>query len=332
MLEAWSRRRWLGAALGGLAGTAGAQSASPPAMAWPRGKPVTVLVPFAAGGSLDGTTRLVTQQLAARWQHTVQVENATGAGGSIGMARAIAAPPDGATWLMAGDAPLVPGSPGETRYRHDVLRELIPTVLVNTAPMVLVTYPTYEANDFQQFISQVKARPGRTSYATSGVGTLPHLAMEMVKRAAGLHIVHIPYRGGAPIANDVAGKQIEFALLITASALPAIRSGLLKPLAVTGDKRLPMLPNVPAMAESPGFAGFNVVSWAGLYAPARTPTDIVQRMAADVGEVLPLDAVKGRLAEQGVFVQGGSPADFASFIERDRAQALRILQVLSLKE
>ncbi len=313
-------------------GTARAQQAQPNPTGWPKAKPVSVIVPFGAGGSLDATTRLITQQLTSRWQQTVQVENATGAGGSIGIARAIAAAPDGYTFLMAGDAPLVPGGPGETRYRHDMLRELAPVGLVNTAPMVLVTYPDFEAKDIRQFMSLVKTRPGRYSYATSGVGTLPHLAMEMIKRAAGLHIVHIPYRGGAAIANDVAGKQIEFALLISASALPAIRSGLLRPLAVTGDRRLPMLPEVPTMAEINGFSGFNVVSWAGLYAPARTPVDILQRASADLAAVVQLDAVKGRLAEQGVFTQGGSPADFAAFIERDRTQFNRILQVLSLKE
>lgn len=302
------------------------------APAWPRAKPVTVIVPYAAGGSLDGTTRLVGQTLAARWQHTVQVDNTTGAGGSIGIAKAIAAAPDGYTFLMAGDAPFIPGGPGETRYRHDMTRELVPVGLVNTAPMILVAHPSFEAQDFNQFVSIVKRQPGRTSYATSGVGTLPHLAMEMIKRAAGLHIVHIPYRGGAQIANDVAGKQIEFALVISATALPSIRSGLLKPLAVTGDRRLPMLPNVPTVAESPGFSGFNVGSWAGLYAPARTPADIVQRMNADLVAVLQSDAVKGRLAEQGIFTQSGSAADFATFIERDRAQLGRILQVLSLKE
>ena len=156
--------------------------------------------------------------------------------------------------------------------------------------------------------------------------------MEMVKRKAGLHIVHIPYRGGAQIANDVAGKQVELAMLITASALPSLRSGAFKALAVTGSSRLAALPQVPAISESAVFKGYNVVSWAGLYAPANTPADIVQRMSQELGDVLKMDAVRGRLAEQSIFTQGSTPAGFVQFIEQDRAQVKEILQVLSLKE
>ena len=154
----------------------------------------------------------------------------------------------------------------------------------------------------------------------------------MVKRQAGLHLVHIPYRGGAQIANDVAGKQIELAMLISASAMPAVQAQLVKALAVTGDARLPGLPQVPRVAETPGFKGYNMVSWSGLYAPAKTPAEIVQRLAQEASEVLKSDAVRGKLAEQSILAQGGSPAAFAAFIERDRAQVLDILRLLSLKQ
>ncbi|MFN0182527.1 MAG: Bug family tripartite tricarboxylate transporter substrate binding protein [Aquabacterium sp.] len=299
---------------------------------WPLAKPLTIVVPYAAGGSLDATTRLVAQHLATRIGQSVQVENTTGAGGAIGIARGIAAPRDGYTFLMAGDAPLLPGGPGQSSYRHDMLRELIPSVLVNTAPMVLVAAPAAPVSSFDEWVTLVRGKPGRLNYGTSGVGTLPHLAMEMIKARGRLHIVHIPYRGGAPIVNELAGGQIDAALLISASALGPIRAKLLKPIAVTGERRLPGLPDVPTVAESAAFKGFNAVSWAGLYAPAGTPGDIVAAVNREVGEVLKLDAVRGRLAEQGVFVQGGSPADFSAFIERDRAQTLEVLKTLSLKE
>ncbi len=299
---------------------------------WPRSKAINIIVPFGAGGSLDGTTRLVAQHLGTRVHQSVVIDNATGAGGGIGIGKAIAAPKDGYTLLMAGDAPLVPGGPGETTYRFDMLRELTPVVLVNTAPMVIVVSPGTPADTFAAWVALVRSQPGRINYASSGVGTLPHLAMEMIKQRARLHAVHIPYRGGAQIANDVGGGQIDAAMLISASALPAIRARLLKPLAVTGDKRLPSLPDVPTVAELPALAGYNVVSWAGLYAPAGTPGDVVQRLNTEVNEVLRLDAVRGRLAEQSVFVQGGTPADFAAFVERDRAQFLAVLKTLSLKE
>lgn len=318
----------------GLAAAAGAGVTFPASAqtAWPRSKPISIIVPFGAGGSLDGTTRVVAQQLATRLGQSVTVDNATGAGGTVGIGKGIAAAPDGYTFLMAGDAPLVPGGPGQSSYRFDVLRELMPVSLVNTAPMVLVAHPSVPANNFDELVAHIRRNPGRLNYASSGVGTLPHLAMEMVKRKAGLHIVHIPYRGGAQIANDVAGKQVELAMLITASALPSLRSGAFKALAVTGSSRLAALPQVPAISESVVFKGYNVVSWAGLYAPANTPADIVQRMSQELGEILKMDAVRGRLAEQSIFTQGSTPAGFVQFIEQDRAQVKDILQVLSLKE
>ena len=324
-----SRRQLLSlAAAGGAAGIwpAAAQTA------WPRAKPISIIVPFGAGGSLDGTTRLVAQALASRLGQSVTVENATGAGGTVGIQKAIAAAPDGYSFLMAGDAPLVPGGPGQSSYRFDMLRDMIPVSLVNTAPMVLVAHPSLPANNFAELVPYVRRSPGKLNYASSGVGTLPHLAMEIVKRKAGLHIVHIPYRGGAQIANDVAGNQVELAMLITASAIPFLKSGAIKALAVTGANRIAALPQVPAIGEVAAMRGFNVVSWAGLYAPANTPTDVVQRVSQELAELLKTEAVRGRLAEQSIFAQGSTPAGFAQFITQDRAQVQQILQTLSLKE
>ena len=317
-----------------LAAACGAAGIWPAAAqtAWPRAKPISIIVPFGAGGSLDGTTRLVAQALASRLGQSVTVENATGAGGTVGIQKAIAAAPDGYSFLMAGDAPLVPGGPGQSSYRFDMLRDMIPVSLVNTAPMVLVAHPSLPANNFAELVPYVRRSPGKLNYASSGVGTLPHLAMEMVKRKAGLHIVHIPYRGGAQIANDVAGNQVELAMLITASAIPFLKSGAIKALAVTGANRIAALPQVPAIGEMATMRGFNVVSWAGLYAPANTPTDVVQRVSQELAELLKTEAVRGRLAEQSIFAQGSTPAGFAQFITQDRAQVQQILQTLSLKE
>ena len=317
-----------------LAAATGAAGLWPAAAqtAWPRAKPISIIVPFGAGGSLDGTTRLVAQALASRVGQSITVENATGAGGTVGIQKAIAAAPDGYSFLMAGDAPLVPGGPGQSSYRFDMLRDMIPVSLVNTAPMVLVAHPSVPANNFDELVQYVRRNPGKLNYASSGVGTLPHLAMEMVKRKAGLHIVHIPYRGGAQIANDVAGKQVELAMLITASAMPSLKSGAFKALAVTGASRIAALPQVPTIGELSAMKGYNVVSWAGLYAPAQTPTDVVQRVSQELVELLKTEGVRGRLAEQSIFAQGSTPAGFAQFITQDRAQVQQILQTLSLKE
>ena len=313
-------------ALGGSALAAAAQPA------WPT-RPVTLVVPYSAGGSLDATTRLVAQKLSERLNQQVLVENVTGAGGSLGFAKVMQAAPDGTTFLMAGDAPLNPNAPpGGPYYKVDVLKELQPVVLVNTAPMVLVAQPALPANSLAELIALAKKQPGKLSYATSGIGTLPHLATEMIKQVAQIHMVHIPYRGGSQIANDVAGNQVELAMLIAASAAPYVQGKTVKALAVTSDRRLALLPDVPAAAETPGFKGFNVVSWAGLYAPAKTPAAVVSRMNHEVDEVLKTAAVRETLAKAGALAGGGSPAAFASFIQQDRAKIAKVLQVTSLRE
>jgi tripartite-type tricarboxylate transporter receptor subunit TctC len=299
---------------------------------WPS-KPVTIIVPYSAGGSLDTTTRLMAQRLSERLGQSVLVENVTGAGGSVGIMKAIQSNPDGYTLLMAGDAPLnTSTAPGAPIYKHDMLKELTPIALVNTAPMVLVAHPSLKANSLTELLVLAKAKPGALNYASSGIGTVPHLATEMVKQAAKIHMVHIPYRGGTQIANDVVGNQIDLAMLINASAAPYIKAKTIKPLAVTSDKRLSTMPDVPSVAETPGLQGFNVVSWAGLYAPANVSGAIATRLNREIDEILKTDAVKNRFTDFGAVTGGGPASAFVSFIEKDRARFTQILKTVSIKE
>jgi tripartite-type tricarboxylate transporter receptor subunit TctC len=299
---------------------------------WPS-KPVTIIVPYSAGGSLDTTTRLVAQRLSERLGQSVLVENVTGAGGSVGIMKAIQSSPDGYTLLMAGDAPLNTSTAlGAPIYKHDMLKELTPIALVNTAPMVLVAHPSLKANSLTELLTLAKAKPGALNYASSGIGTVPHLATEMVKQAAKIHMVHIPYRGGTQIANDVVGNQIDLAMLINASAAPYIKAKTIKPLAVTSEKRLSTMPDVPSIAETPGLQGFNVVSWAGLYAPANVPSVIATRLNREIDEILKTDVVKNRFTDFGAVTGGGSAAAFVSFIEKDRARFTQILKTVSIKD
>jgi tripartite-type tricarboxylate transporter receptor subunit TctC len=316
---------------GVLAAGPAVQAQTAPA-AWPT-HAITIIVPYSAGGSLDATARLVGQRLSERLGQQVVIENVTGAGGGLGFAKAIQAAPDGHTFLIAGDSPLIPGAPkGGPYYKHDVLKELAPVVLVNTAPMVLVAAPAVPAGSLADLVALARKQPGRLSYATSGIGTLPHLATEMIKQQAQVHMVHIPYRGGSQIANDVAGNQVDLAMLIAASAAPFLQAKTLKPIAVTGERRLALLPDVPAAAETPGFKGFNVVSWSGLYAPVKTPPAVIARMSQEVSEVLKAEGVRDKLAQQGALTGGGTPAAFTRFIEEDRARIGRVLEVTSLRE
>jgi tripartite-type tricarboxylate transporter receptor subunit TctC len=299
---------------------------------WPA-RPITFIVPFSAGGSLDASTRLLAQKLSERLHQQVVVENISGGGGEVGFVKTIQARPDGYTFLAAGDSPLNPAAPpGGPYYRHDVLKELQPVVLVNTAPMVLVAHPSVPAKNLGELVTLARQQPGKLTYATSGIGTLPHVATEMLKQQAQIHLVHVPYRGGSQIATDVAGHQVDLAMLIAASAAPFVQSKALKPIAVTGAHRLALMPDVPAAAETQGFKGFEVVSWAGIYAPAKTPPEIVARLAREVDDIFKTSDLRDKLAQQGALPGGGTPAAFASFIEQDRARIVKVLQGLSLRE
>lgn len=319
------RRACAAALLAALLPAASAQAT------WPT-KPVTLLVPYSAGGSLDGTARLLAQKLTDTLGMQVVVENVTGAGGALGFGKAVQATPDGHTLLLAGDAPLMAGANGGAVYRYDVLKQLQPVVLVNTAPMVLVAAPTLPVNNLGELVALAKAKPGKLSYATSGIGTLPHLATEMLRQQAQVELVHIPYRGGAQIANDVAGGQVDLAMLVAASATPFVQAKTVKALAVSGPRRLASLPGVPAAAETDGFKNFGIVSWSGVYVPAKVPEAVIERINHAFDAVLQSDAVREALARQGAQAGGGSAAAFASFIQQDRAKVASVLRDVSLRD
>ncbi len=301
--------------------------------AWPQAKPITLIVPFSAGGNVDTTARLVAQKLEQRLKQTIVVDNVPGAGGLVGVAKAAAAAPDGYTLVMAFDGPIA-----ITRYvnpqamRFDPNRDLAPVALTTTAPMVLVARPTLPARSLDEFVALARARPGALSYATSGVGTVLHLAMEMIKERAKLFIVHIPYRGGAQIATDVIGGQVDLAMMVSTSATPHVLAGRMKALAVTGNKRLAQMPSVPTLDESALFKGMDVTSWTGIFAPARTPGPIVERLNAEINEVLRMDDVRGKLAEGGALVAQLSTSAFGQFVRDEQQRFEKIVKAANIQE
>lgn len=309
------------------AGTAHAQTA------WPAAKPITIIVPFSAGGSVDVTARLVAQKLGERLKQSVIVENVAGAGGTIGVAKAIAATPDGYTLVMGADSPVaIARLINPVAVKYDSLKDLAPVGMVNTAPMVLVARPGLPANNLAEVLKLAQAQPGKLSYATSGVGTVLQLAMETVKDQAKVDITHVPYRGGAQIATDVIGNQVDLAMLISISATPHILSKKMKAIAVTSDKRLPTLADVPALAESPGFKGFDFVSWTGLFAPAQTPPTVIERLNRELNEVLKSEEVRAKMLEQGAVGGSGSAAELGRFVQREQTRYARIVQTANIKE
>ena len=301
--------------------------------AWPTAKPISIIVPFSAGGSVDTTARLLAEKLGERLKQSVVVDNVTGAGGTIGVAKAAQAAPDGYTQVMGADSPVAIAPYANPKaVRYDPARDLAPVGLVNTAPMVLVARPTLPASNLPELVRLARKEPGKLSYATSGIGTVLHLAMEMIKQQGQFFATHVPYRGGAQIATDVIGGQVDLAMLVSVSAAPQIQAGKLKAIAVTGAERLAILPNVPTVAEAPGFKGFDVVTWSGLFAPARTPAPVLERLNQELNAVLALPEVRARMQEQGARPGSGSAQDFGRFVLREQTRYAQAVKAAGIKE
>lgn len=301
--------------------------------AWPAAKPITLIVPFGAGGNVDVTARLIGQKLGDRLKQSVVIENAVGAGGAIGTEKAVRAAPDGYTFLLGADSPVAIAklvNPAAVRY--DGLKDLAPVGLVTTAPMVIIARPDLPANTLAEVIKLAREKPGQLSYGTSGVGSILQLAMETIKTESKTFMVHVPYRGGAQIVTDVIGKQLDLAVVISVTGTPHILGKRVKGIAVTDDKRVPSLPGVPTVAETPGFKGFDMVSWTGIFAPAQTPPAIVERLNRELTEVLKEPDVRSKLADGGATPGTGSAADFARFVQKEQARYVAVVKAANIRE
>jgi len=316
-----SRRAWL-TALGAAAGAALWPQAVRAQGAWPT-KPVRIVVPFAAGGTTDILARALAPELQRAFNQPFVVDNKPGAGGNNGAAEVAKAANDGYTFLMgtvgthAINASLYPKMP------YDHLKDFAPVTLVAGVPNVLVMNPAsaqrYGVNGVPDFIKALKAHPGRLNMASSGNGTSIHLAGELFKTMTGTFMVHIPYRGSGPALIDLMGGAMDVMFDNLPSALPHIKSGKLKALAVTSAVRSTALPDTPTVAEAGGapLKGYEASSWFGLLVPAGTPADIIGRVQAEVAKALAAPAIKERLVAQGAIPSGNTPAEFARFIDAE---------------
>ena len=313
--------------LAALPGAAFAQAA------WPAAKPITLIVPYSAGGSIDFNARLVATRLGERLKQSVVIENVTGAGGAIGVAKAVNAAPDGYTLVAGPDSAIAIGKLiNPAAFKFDPLKDLAPVGMLNTAPMVLVARPGLQVQSYADFVKLAKAAPGKYNYATSGVGTVLQLAMELLKEKSGIYVTHVPYRGGAQIATDVIGNQVDLAMLVSTSAIPHVNGNRLKALGVTGSKRLDALPNVPAFDEMPGLKGYSMVSWTGIFAPAATPKAVVERLNQELNAVLKEPEVRAKLTEQGALPGSGSAEELGRFVQAEYARNQKIVQAANIKE
>jgi tripartite-type tricarboxylate transporter receptor subunit TctC len=303
------------------------------AQGWPAARPITLIVPFPPGGNVDFSARLFATRLAERLKQSVVVENVAGAGGIVGVSKAAAAAPDGYTLLVGVDSPIsIARFVTPSAVRYDSLRDLAPIGMLNAAPMIILAKPAFEANSFAELVKLARAQPGKLNYATSGVGTVLHLAMERVKTLAGIDIVHVPYKGGAQIVSDLIGNQIDTAMLVTVATLPQVKSGKIKALAVTTAQRAPQAPEIPALAESPELKGFDMVAWTGLFAPAKTPAPIIERISRELNDALASPEVGGKFEEQGAVLRRYTPAEFAQYLRKEQADYEAIVRAAGIKE
>jgi len=279
-------------------------------------KPVRWIVPYAPGGFVDTRSRQLAMRLADLWKQPVVVDNRAGAGGVIGTEFVARAAGDGYTIGMGSFPPLAANVSLMKSLPYDPLRDLAQVVLVEKSPLVLMVHPSVTAKTLAEFVTLVKANPGKFSFGSSGIGGPHHLSGEMFRMLAGIEIAHVPYKGGAPAAADLLAGHILMMFELTYAALPSIKAGRLRPLAVTTDTRLPMLPEVPTFAES-GYPALVVSNWQGVIAPRNTPRDIVDRINQSVNQVLAMAPVRDSILNQGNEIGGGTPESFAALIRAE---------------
>jgi tripartite-type tricarboxylate transporter receptor subunit TctC len=284
--------------------------------AWP-GKPIRLVIPFPAGGATDILGRLFAQKLGAALGQQVVVDNKPGAGGSLGADIVAKAPADGYTLLLSTSSTHSIGPALNPRLPYDAFKDFTPVGFVASAPSVLVVGKDFPAQTAQELVSLLKKNPGKYNFGSSGIGTYPHLSAEMFKwRAGGLFVVHIPYRGTGLVITDLVAGQIAFLMDSIVSAQPHIKDGKVRPLAVTGARRSPSLPQVPTMAEV-GVPNLVLSNWFGFFAPPGTPQDIVQRLNRELNALVRQPDVVERMGNFGAEPGGGSPEQFAKLYREE---------------
>ena len=286
--------------------------------AWPE-KPVTIVVPFPAGGSTDMVARAIAQEMQAKLNQTFVVENRPGATGTIGAGAVKRAPADGYTLLVSSLGAFVVAPHLFPNVPYDATRDFDYLSVPVQAPYVLVASSDQKARKVGDVIAELKAKPGKVSFASSGNGSSDHLSAELFWQQTGTEGLHIPYKGGAPAINDLLGNQVQYSFQNVNAVLPHIRAGKLHAIAVTGDKRSPVLPDVPTLAEA-GVKGAEVYSWQGLAAPKNLPPAVRDKIANAAIAAINEPAVKKRMLDQGLEVVASKPAEFTAFQQREFAR------------
>lgn len=288
-------------------------------------KAVRLVLGFPPGDGVDTVTRIVSAKLGEIWGRQVIVDNRPGAGGTIGADIAAKATADGYTLLVCTTATHAIGPALYKKLPYEHIKDFAPVSLISATANVLVVHPSVPVHTVTEFIHYAKAKSGKISYGSAGVGSTLHLSMELLKTMTGINVVHVPYKGGAPAVADLLGGQVQAMFGALPLQLPHIKAGKMRALGVTSAKRSPQLPDVPTLAES-GVPGFEVTLWQGVCAPAAVPKPILSKLNADTVKALNMPDLRQRLAEQGVEAAPSTPADFAAFIRSETIKWAKVVK------
>jgi tripartite-type tricarboxylate transporter receptor subunit TctC len=293
------------------------------------GKPVRFIVPFPPAGPVDTTARAFTQKLSGYWGQQALVENRAGAGGIVGAEAAAKSAGDGYTFFVGSIHHSVLPSLNP-KLPYSIEKDFVPVTFAAQFPIILVAHPSVPAQTVQELIAYAKKNPGKLAFGSAGNGGGTHLAGELFKSLAGVDLLHVPFKGSAPAMTDLLGGQVQLMFSDAPTALPHIKSGRVRALGVGSPKRSALVPDVPTIAES-GVKGYDAYSWAGVFAPAGTPKEIVAKVNADIVKALSDAEVRKRLLEAGAEAAPGTPDQFGAFVKAEIAKWAKVVQDANIK-
>jgi tripartite-type tricarboxylate transporter receptor subunit TctC len=292
-------------------------------------RPVTFVVPFPAGGITDSVARLIAKELSESWKQPVLVDNRAGASGSIGTEAVARAPRDGYTALFTITSHIqLPAL--QPRLRYDALKDFDPVSQVALSSSILAVSPSFPVNSAKELIVKLKAEPEKHAYGSYGVGTTSNIYGELFKKEAGVSLPHVPYKGAAPLVNDLLGGVLNIAFVDTGTAMPHLKAGKIKPLAIIGTHRSSQFPSLPTFDEL-GLKGFEPCAWMGILMPAGTPVEVVRKMSAEVARIVKDPAMHRRLTESNLEPVASSPAEFSATLRRDSQTWKQVIELGGVK-
>lgn len=313
-----------------IAGVAMAVSVAAAAQSAYPSRPIKLIAPFPPGGSSDVLCRLLAQKLTEGFGQTVVVENRPGASGAIGFEAAAKAPNDGYTIVIGSSSTLATNPHLFKKLPYDPINDFAPVSLVATSPQVLIVHPSVKANTVAELIALAKASPGKLNFGSGGKGIQSHISGEMFKSAVGVDIVHVPYKGGGQAVADLVTGQIQMVFADMVPAIPHIRSGRLRALAVTSETRSPAIPEIPTMIEA-GVKDYRAELWWAILAPRGTSAEVVARLNAELGRIMKIPDVQAKYQELGVATIHGTPAQVSEFIKARSIEVGRILRAVGIE-